>query len=171
MVKFGSKKLIIVSAIAGAWVWMIGYNAGFLRHDRLHGALGNSSSGDAAEYASVPGSTSVGKQRHKYRGVIKNIFLPIREVRSAPPPVIAPPVEQPRVPTAIEVFAGQIRFMGFVERGIAKTVFIARGADVYLAKKGVLLDGRFRVADVTDEALVLKSDPDGQEVRVDFSAK
>ena len=45
-----------------------------------------------------------------------------------------------------------------------KTVFLSKNNEIFLAKKGTLLANRFKVTDLTDEAITIKSDVGSREI-------
>lgn len=107
-----------------------------------------------------------------YKGIKKNIFSPLKVRKPKPPkiepvekPLPLPEPEKPVVkppPSPLQVFMSRVRFIGFVEKGKERTVFLNRGEDVFLVKAGDLIDSRFRVAEITDTMLRLSDELSGE---------
>ncbi|MDO3376950.1 hypothetical protein [Geoalkalibacter halelectricus] len=70
----------------------------------------------------------------------------------APPPTVAPPRPEP---VAVDPPV-RFRVLGFVEVGGAKTVFLDRDGDVYLAAEGETFGHEFRVVELTAARLVIE---------------
>ncbi|MBU5614855.1 type II secretion system protein PulP [Geomonas azotofigens] len=76
-----------------------------------------------------------------------------------PTPVEAPPPPPPP-PTAEQLDdaeLGKFVFIGFLKKGGERTVFLSKGGEIFLAKKGGQVGPRFQVSNVTDEAITIKS--------------
>lgn len=118
-------------------------------------------------------------------GTLRNIFSPVfREEKKAgalrlpppppppqqllPPPPVAAPAAPPPPPTPAqldETELAKIVFLGFLKKGAERTVFLSKGGEIYVVKKGGQVGTRFRVADLTDDAITVKSvDSDRQLV-------
>lgn len=81
-----------------------------------------------------------------------------------PPPVAAPaappPPPPPPPPTQAQLDEGElgkIVFLGFLKKGAERTVFLSKGGEIYVVKKGGQVGPRFRVTDLTDDAITIKS--------------
>lgn len=115
-----------------------------------------------------------------FTGYRRNIFKPIfhEEVkivrlpppppppkRQTPPPLSIPPVSvsKPPEPTPIQRDMAAFTFLGFLKKGDNKTIFLSRNKEIFLARKGDRLSGKYDVTAITDEALVITS-IDGGEI-------
>ncbi|WP_136514092.1 type II secretion system protein PulP [Geomonas edaphica] len=80
----------------------------------------------------------------------------------APPPPPPPPPTQAQLD---EAELGKIIFLGFLKKGGERTVFLSKGGEIFVVKKGGQVGSRFRVADLTEDAITIKSvDSDRQMV-------
>ena len=80
----------------------------------------------------------------------------------APPPPPPPPPSQRQMD---EAELGRITFLGFLKKNGEKTVFLAMGNEIILAKKGSKVGAKFQVTDLTDDAITIKSvNSEGQMV-------
>ncbi|MEK7313650.1 MAG: type II secretion system protein PulP, partial [Deltaproteobacteria bacterium] len=77
------------------------------------------------------------------------------EVQPAPPP--------PPPPTALQVFIMTVRALGFVEKEKDKTVFLSKNDELFIAKSGDLVDGRFRILSITETALKVRDEVTKEE--------
>lgn len=83
--------------------------------------------------------------------------------KKAPGHVVAPvqappPPPPPPTPAQLdEAELGRIVFLGFLKKGGERTVFLSRGGEIFVVKKGGFVGSRFQVTDVTDEAITIKS--------------
>ncbi|QXE91119.1 type II secretion system protein PulP [Geomonas subterranea] len=123
------------------------------------------------------------REQPGFSGFRRNIFSPIfkdEEKQSAlklppppPPPKKLPPLPQP-LPGASpqapppppppptqeqldDAELGKFVFIGFLKKGAEKTVFLSKGGEIFLAKKGGQVGPRFQVSNVTDDAITIKS--------------
>jgi hypothetical protein len=103
-----------------------------------------------------------------YVGVKRDIFRPVKVakkkvkrqvIKKTMPvkkaPVVAAPVKQV---SAVERFVKKLSFGGFMEKAGAKvaegrTVFLSSGDEIYLLKKGELMEGRFALINITNTRL------------------
>ncbi|TGU70860.1 type II secretion system protein PulP [Geomonas terrae] len=87
-----------------------------------------------------------------------------------PPPPAATPVPPPPPPPPTqaqmdETELAKIVFLGFLKKGGERTVFLSKGGEIFVVKKGGQVGPKFRVADLTDDAITIKSvDSDRQMV-------
>ncbi|WP_162604867.1 type II secretion system protein PulP [Geomonas ferrireducens] len=87
-----------------------------------------------------------------------------------PPPPVATPVPPPPPPPPTqaqmdETELAKIVFLGFLKKGGERTVFLSKGGAIFVVKKGGQVGPKFRVADITDDAITIKSvDSDRQMV-------
>jgi len=159
------KRLLII--IAAIWAALIAYNLwSYVRPQAKK--TGVTEPGQLVRQdAPVLRLSLLKKTRPAYRGVVKDIFTPVRP--PAPPPVAVAAPPTPAQKTPLEVFASEVKFIGFVEKGVKKTVFLSRGQDVFMVKKGDVIDGKFRVAGITDTLLTLMNIAGGdEEARIDL---
>lgn len=114
------------------------------------------------------------RPRPAYREVTRDIFAPIREeirkptvkaiAPSAPPP---PPQAVPPPPSRFKIFASEVRFLGLLEKKDGRTAFLSRGDEVYIVRKGDMLNG-YRVAEITGSLLVLTDEESGEHAGIDL---
>lgn len=118
-------------------------------------------------------------QKDRFSGYKRNIFKPIfhEEIKALPvpppppppkklPPVVQPPpVTVPKVvePTPVQRDMAAFTFLGFLKKGEKKTIFLSSNKEIFLARKGDRLAGKYEVTTITDEALVITS-LDGGEI-------
>ncbi|MCK4738384.1 MAG: hypothetical protein KAT46_00405 [Deltaproteobacteria bacterium] len=95
-----------------------------------------------------------------YTGIKRDIFSPVKVRRPKPkPPKPKPkpvplPVVKPPPPTpAVKMFVRSAKFVGFVMSGTELTAFLSRGDDIFLVKRGELVDRRFKVISITSTVL------------------
>ncbi len=94
---------------------------------------------------------------------------PPQKLPPPPPPVAAqapPPPPPPPTPAQLdEAELGKIVFLGFLKKGGERTVFLSKGGQIFVVKKGGQVGPKFRVADLTEDAITIKSvDSDRQMV-------
>jgi len=109
-----------------------------------------------------------------FKGYRRNIFKPVfvdevKIVRQqavaikppprAPAPVVAPAIVQPEAaPLA------RFTFLGFLKKGSVRTIFLAKGNEILLVKKGDMIAGRYEATEISDQALTLKVTDTGGEI-------
>jgi hypothetical protein len=123
------------------------------------------------------------QQKERFTGYKRNIFMPIfhEEQKGLPvPPPPPPPKRQPpplpikeaqpvasvpqiAEPTPIQRDMAAFTFLGFLKKGDKKTIFLSSNKEIFLARKGDRLAGKYDVTTITDEALVITSQ-DGAEI-------
>ncbi|MBI5562354.1 MAG: hypothetical protein HY894_05825 [Deltaproteobacteria bacterium] len=174
------KNIIIIIVLAVAWAGIIAFNYGIYFGPAKTPAQSTGKKTERLAKASVKEEPAQGairldllkKRRGASSGVVKDIFSPIKPDAPPPPPPSAPPPPPPKPPTPLETFANEVRFIGSLEKDAGKTIFISRGLDVYLIKKGDVIDGRFKVWDLTPATLVLRNASGGdEEVKIDMGKK
>jgi len=129
------------------------------------------------------------REQPPFAGYRRNIFSPIfsEEVKALPfkplpppPPPVAPPPPPPPAPVQAppppppspEEIANQLAenelskftFLGFLKKDGEKTVFLSSNNEIFLAKKGSNLGQKFQVADLTDDAITIRSKVGGREL-------
>lgn len=124
------------------------------------------------------------QQKDRFSGYKRNIFKPVfhEEQKALPvlppppppkklplpppakPPTVATPTPPPVAqPTPIQRDMAAFTFLGFLKKGDRKTIFLSSNKEIFLARKGDRLAGKYDVSTITDEALVITS-PDGAEI-------
>ena len=120
-----------------------------------------------------------------FSGFRRNIFRPIfheeMKVLNLPPPPPPPPprapVPQPAMPPpappgtpeapeppAYVKEMGSFTFLGFMKKDNRKTIFLSKNNDIFVVKKGDLIANKYKVTNITDEALTINSVADGNEM-------
>lgn len=175
-----NKKILIT--LAAVWAGLIVFNTGIFKGDsNVQKAKQERKKTPVKETRKIslvkPRLDLLERPQPQYAGVKRDIFSPLKPAvpKAVAPPVqplpvpvqVIPPPPKPKLPSALEIFTAQARFMGFVDKGDGRTVFLSRDPEVYLVKKGDTINGIFKVSDVTDAFLVLKG-PDGEEARVEL---
>ncbi|MBJ6800676.1 type II secretion system protein PulP [Geomonas propionica] len=82
---------------------------------------------------------------------------PMPQALPVAPPQVPPPPPPPTQEQLDETELGRFVFIGFLKKGTEKTVFLSKGGEIYLAKKGSQVGPRFQVSNVTDDAITIKS--------------
>ncbi|GFO65179.1 type II secretion system protein PulP [Geomonas paludis] len=135
----------------------------------------------AAPAAGVVHLELLQQEKPGFSGFRRNIFSPIfrdeqklsaLKLPPPPPPLkklpplpeavpVAPPVPPPPPPPTQEQLdeaeLGKFVFIGFLKKGTERTVFLSKGGEIFLAKKGSQVGPRFLVSNVTDDAITIKS--------------
>ena len=84
----------------------------------------------------------------------------------APPPVV---IEEPMVPIeVVQQTLAQFTFLGFLDKGGEKTVFLSSEGSLFLAKRGEQfgLDMEFTVEDISGDLLLVR--PEGRDFLIDI---
>lgn len=121
----------------------------------------------------------------RFAGFRRNLFTPIFREEVKPPPFKAlppppkpvklpppqpqaaslPPVPAPPTPEQIaDSELAKFTFLGFLEKNGEKTVFLSSNNEIFLAKKGSSLGGKFQVTGLSDDALTIRSLAGGREL-------
>ncbi|MBI5492848.1 MAG: hypothetical protein HY893_07955 [Deltaproteobacteria bacterium] len=157
----GKKRLLIILAIL--WAGVIAYDL------KLFVARKAPERKDANGHGLT--LALLDRPRPQYKGVIKDIFSPVKTAaerprveKPAPPVMAAPPPPAP--PSALRVFAAQAKFIGFVEKGADRKVFVSRGADIFILKKGDVIDGKIKVVDITDNLMTLTDESGAEQANI-----
>ncbi|MBI5599566.1 MAG: hypothetical protein HY890_07485 [Deltaproteobacteria bacterium] len=171
----GEKKPILI-ALAIIWVFIVIYTIYSLRgpKEEYQKAL----PGARPERTSVAGDMPrvrlelSGKKAPVYEGVKKDIFSPLAPPPAPPKPATvveaAEPPPPPPPPTPLELFVREVKFLGFLEKGEKKTVFLGRGADVFVVKSGDVIDTRFRIGEITSTRLTVRDEAASTEAAVEL---
>lgn len=115
------------------------------------------------------------RQPEKFPGYARNIFRFARVRRPTPPPpppkpkkVVKEPVkiETPKVPIGREL--ARFTFLGFLKKDSTRTIFLSSDDTIFLVKKGDHFgeNGKFFVADLTDEVLTIRQGDDPRVITV-----
>ncbi len=112
-----------------------------------------------------------------FKGYHRNIFKPLfideekAVKRSAmagkQSPVIVPPPAAVAVPVTIQPEAAPLArftFLGFLKKGSARTIFLAKEKDILLVKKGDTIAERYEASEITDRALTLTVTDTGDQI-------
>ncbi|MDH4226240.1 MAG: hypothetical protein OEV59_00600 [Deltaproteobacteria bacterium] len=106
--------------------------------------------------------------------VKRDIFRPVglaKAVVAPPPPVVvAIPAPVPPPEPLVAVFAKDARFMGYVNKSEKKTIFIARGADVYIVKVGDVIENYYKVAEISGDSVKIVDERSSEEAYIKASA-
>ena len=103
----------------------------------------------------------------------KTLPPPPRPLPAPPAPAPAPVPVQPPPPAptpeqlaqqAADAELAKFVFLGFLQKNGQKTVFLSKNNEIFLAKKGTVLANRFKVSDVTDDAITIRSDVGNREI-------
>lgn len=78
---------------------------------------------------------------------------PPPEPQQAPPPPPPPPSQE----ELDRAEMGRLMLLGFLKKGGERTVFLTKGSEIILAKKGSKIGSRFEVVEVTDDVVTIKS--------------
>jgi hypothetical protein len=112
-----------------------------------------------------------------FKGYRRNIFKPVfvdeikmaklkvaavkrRSLRPPPPPVPVQPVvtEMPRPELA------KFTFLGFVQKGKRKIIFLSKDKEIILVKQGDIFAGRYEASSITDQALTIRVTDTHEEI-------
>jgi hypothetical protein len=169
-------KLILIFFVF-IWIGIIAHNSGFFETARVV-PVGKT---PVRPTAALPSALEdlpelrldlLDMPRPPYKGIRKNIFSPLKF------PVPKPPEEEPgagstlgplpvvKPPSPLETFKASVRFIGFLEKEKDKTVFLTSGEDVFLLKRGDIIEGRFRVAEITDTVLRFSDELSGEAASI-----
>lgn len=104
--------------------------------------------------------------RHKSK-VIRNVFEATTVKKTTPPPDTAKEKERqktaPAIPKEENTLASakqalsRFNVFGMFERGDEKVVFLERGKEVLVVRKGDRIDGKYFVEKITDQKVTLKA--------------
>lgn len=118
----------------------------------------------------------------QFKGYRRNIFAPlfvdeVKVAKQARQQIAA--VKQPAAKTSVPASAtadqqvvimpetaplARFTFLGFLKKGTAKTIFLAKEKDILLVKIGDKVAGRYEATDISDEALTLTVTDTGDEI-------
>jgi hypothetical protein len=123
-----------------------------------------------AEEQEFPGATRdvfrfVQRRPQPTAVVIKEPVIKEPEIQE-PPPVV---IEEPMVPIeVVQQALAQFTFLGFLDKGGEKTVFLSSEGSLFLAKRGERfgLDLEFTVEDISGDLLLVR--PEGRDFLIDI---
>lgn len=115
------------------------------------------------------------RKTRRFSGFRRNIFRPIfqEEVNSlppaarllaSPPPPVVPPPPPVVEPTLLQRDLAAFTFLGFLKKEQRKTIFLAKGKEIFLVRKGDRIAGKYEAVEITDEALTISLLEDGGEI-------
>lgn len=81
-------------------------------------------------------------------------------------PVLPQPAPPPPEPSALQMFASQAKFMGFLEKSDTRTAFILKGPDILTMKKGDIIERRFKVESVSAGEIFITDSLSGEQTRI-----
>ncbi len=120
------------------------------------------------------------RERGRYAGHRRDLFGPLYPPPPPPPPPVAPPVAlpppPPPPPPPLEEPRPELArftFLGFLEKEAAKTVFLQRGEEVFVVRKGDRFgqSGQFLLADLSAEQLVIRQGSDPRPITIPLAEK
>jgi hypothetical protein len=170
-------KFLVLAALVGVWALIFGLR----RSDEpVRTSAPPQTGARPARTAASPSATIprlkselVTLPRAPYPSEVQNIF-------SVPPPPPTPPPQavglpgpaQPALPPPdpFQEEAKQLRYVGFLKSGNVLTAFIVQGQEVHTVPIGGMLYGRFRVAEVQEESVLLTSPSGDKQARLELSA-
>lgn len=109
----------------------------------------------------------------EFSGFRRNIFAPIfQEKREAPPlprvkktkRAVLPPPLPVLQPPPVQRELAQFTFLGFLQKGNKKTIFLTSNNEIFLVKKGDTILGKYEIAGITDEVLTIRPRDNGGEI-------
>jgi hypothetical protein len=120
-------------------------------------------------------------QSQRFSGYRRNLFKPVfreeQKVLPLPPPPpparqsAAAQAKQAAVPqaqapetTPVQRDMANFTFLGFLKKGDQKTIFLSSNKEIFLARKGDKLAGKYEVSNITDDVLTITSLSEGGEI-------
>ena len=101
-------------------------------------------------------------ERESFRMGKKNIFEPLsfvkkrRPRKAAPPKPAAKKIPPPMHEVVLKAIA-KYTFLGFMEKGDVKTIFLTKEDEIFIVKKGDTLSGDYVVQNITDDLIEISS--------------
>jgi len=117
------------------------------------------------------------RQVPDFKGYRRNIFKPVfvDEIKMAtlkmaaakrrplpPPPPLVP--MQPVVMEPSRPELAKFTFLGFVQKGKRKIIFLSKDNEVILVKQGDIFAGRYEASSITDQALTIRVTDTSEEI-------
>lgn len=95
--------------------------------------------------------------------------------KSAPPPdekenipsVNEPQVDDKRVKVQEEL--SRFRAFGYLDKGEERLLFLERGKDILVVRKGDRIDGKYLVVEIDENLLTLRAEEINEDVKIDLS--
>ena len=170
-------KILILVALVGVWALIFGLR----RSDEpVRTSAPPQTGARPARAPAGPSATAprlkaelVNLPRAPYPSEVQNIFSLPPPPPPPPPQAVGPPgPAQPALPPPdpFQEEAKQLRYIGFLRSGDVLTAFIVQGQEVHTVPVGGMLHGRFRVAEVQEESVVLTSPSGDKQARLGLSA-
>jgi hypothetical protein len=170
-------KILILAALVGVWALIFGLR----RSDEpVRTSAPPQTGARPARTSASPSATTprlkaelVNLPRAPYPSEVQNIFSLPPPPPPPPPQAVGPPgPAQPALPPPdpFQEEAKQLRYVGFLKSGDVLTAFIVQGQEVHTVPVGGMLYGRFRVAEVQEESVLLTSPSGDKQARLDLSA-
>lgn len=170
-------KILVLAALVGVWALIFGLR----RSDEpVRTSAPPQTGARPARTSASPSATTprlkaelVNLPRAPYPSEVQNIFSLPPPPPPPPPQAVGPPgPAQPALPPPdpFQEEAKQLRYVGFLKSGDMLTAFIVQGQEVHTVPVGGMLYGRFRVAEVQEESVLLTSPSGDKQARLDLSA-
>lgn len=173
------KKLLTLIVFCVIWALIIAYNLGAFKGSDSAQArpaeqrTQEGKSGQAASADALPALRDdlLERPKHRYSAVVRDIFTPFKvEVKALPVVQPTPSASVVKLPTPLETFAAQIKFIGSLEKG-GTTVFVGSGSDIFMVKKGDLMTDKFKVAEITGTTIKLRDVGSDETVTIELQKK
>ena len=115
------------------------------------------------------------RKTRRFSGFRRNIFRPFFQEESnslpqaarlpaSPPPPVVPPPPPVVEPTPLQRDLAAFTFLGFLKKEQRKTIFLAKGKEIFLVRKGDRIAGKYEAVEISDEALTIALLEDGGEI-------
>jgi hypothetical protein len=108
-----------------------------------------------------------GFRRNLFRPIFPDLSkLPLVAARAVNlPPVPPPPPPPPKTPAQLAMEdMSRYTFLGYIQKGNHKTIFLTRDNEIILAKKGDKIVGKYEVTTISDEALTINLLQNGEQI-------
>lgn len=92
---------------------------------------------------------------------IKPVQIPPIAVPVQKPPTDAAPVIQADTPQKV---LAKFTFLGFLKKDNRRTIFLSKGSDIILVKKGDKFGGNYEATSITDQALTILVAASGEQI-------
>jgi len=109
----------------------------------------------------------------RFSGFRRNLFRPIfPDIMKLPPiaarpvlPLPAPPPPPPKTPAQLAMEdMSRYTFLGYLQKGNRKTIFLTRDNEIILAKKGDKIAGKYEVATISDDSMIINLLQNGEQI-------
>ncbi len=119
--------------------------------------------------------------RHQQTSVFRNIFEKnaARDAISSIPAKAASPLQtqeeknataqQEQEKNDMNQGLDQFSVFGSCESNGRKYIFLERSKDIFIVRNGDIIDGQYRIENISDTALTIRSEKQGQSVTIDIS--